>query len=143
MVINVGAQWAKSNLPEIRNLHEENKTENSTNDKNAIDILYRLDFKDLTDVLLNPYKLKISQENIDKTYQEILKAETSNELNINDLKNLVPQSNWQRFFSSLIQYDSHKLEKTWSKLYKLRCKVAHNNFLAKEDYEKIVNLTES
>lgn len=135
MVINVGAEWSKTELTDpIRN-----QAKSSTN---AIDILYELDFIHLSEVLLNSQKPKSNTKDINKVHQKIMQANTSSELDINELKNIVPQSNWQKYFSDLIQCDTGELEKSWEDLYQLRCKVAHNNFITKTDYQKILRLTE-
>ncbi len=135
MVINVGAEWSKTDLTDSIRKQAKSST-------NAIDILYELDFIHLSEVLLNSQKPKSNTEDIKKVHQKIMQANTSSELDINELKNIVPQSNWQKYFSALIQCDTGELEKSWEDLYKLRCKVAHNNFITKTDYQKILRLTE-
>jgi len=138
MLINVGAKWSTTDLTD--GIRKQAKSGISSTDE--VDILYRLDFKDLSDVLLRSDRPKSSQKDINKLYQQIMEAKTSGDLNIDELKNIVPQSNWQKYFSTLIQYDAAELDKSWSGLYELRCKVAHNNFLDKGDYQEIIRLTE-
>ena len=143
MVVNFGAQWTKTELPDYIIQLAKSRTNDRANDnKNKADILYRLDFIHLVaDFLLKPIKQKNCDEDFARIHQKIIKADALNELNLNELKKLVPQSNWQKYFSSLIQYDSNKLEKNWSRLYELRCQVAHNNFLNPSEYKEILELT--
>jgi len=134
MVINVGTQWAASEKVKT-------KKTNNINIGDAPDALYKLDFIELTDILLGHNRAKFSDEDVTKVYQKIFKAKTSTELDINELKNVVSLSIWQKYFSDLIHYDHKKLQADWEKLYDLRCKIAHNNFLDKNDYQSISDLT--
>jgi hypothetical protein len=136
MVINVGAQWAIDSGSE--KLRQPKKGSTSTGDE--LDVLYNLDFIELTEVLLARYKPKISDEDLTKTHQKIFKAKASTELDLNNLKNIVQLSIWDKYFSDLTQYDAKKLKKNWHKLYLLRCKIAHNNFLDEDEYQQIINL---
>ena len=51
-------------------------------------------------------------------------------------------SNWERYFSTIISYDSNKLIKDWEKLYDVRNKIAHNRTLGKKEYEDFVKIFE-
>ena len=138
MVVNVGEQWTQSDLHE--DIKKQARGGISAGEK--IDVLYQLDFKYLADVLLKPNKAKIKFEDIVKVYQKIAKAKDSSELDINELKSIVILSNWQKYFSTMIQYDGNKLKNHWERLYELRCIVAHNKFLTDDDYQEIITLTE-
>jgi hypothetical protein len=57
------------------------------------------------------------------------------------LKDYIPQSNWARYFSALVDCEDSLLEKRWLELYELRCMVAHNAIVGRADYDHIVKLS--
>lgn len=131
MVTNVGIEWVNETLPkEIKTVVTTNKNKER---KSSNNLLYQIDFIHLADFLFKPYPT----QDINNFYQKIKKIKTTQELNLEELKNFVPKSNWQRYFSEIVKCEDSYLQKQWEELYLLRCKVAHNNTVTKEDYEKI------
>ena len=57
-----------------------------------------------------------------------------------ELKEFIPKSNWDRYFSSLVDCNDDYLRTRWNDLYALRCKVAHNAIIAKDDYDRLLEL---
>ncbi|MCY8374043.1 HEPN domain-containing protein [Bacillus inaquosorum] len=128
MLTNVGLAWAKHSTPkEVKDSVKGSKIDGS------IDYLYNIDFIQLTDYLFKTYS---PHPNID-LFDKLKEAKQISELELDDLKSYIPKSNWERYFSGLVQCEASYLEKKWKKLYELRNKVAHNNFVNKSDYEEI------
>lgn len=132
MLINVGMDWSKETIhPDLAK-----KIENSKEEDAHLNDLYKLDFINLSEVLFQK-KRDISLDELDRV---LSKTKFDNLDRIKILK-YVPRSNWEKYFSSLLDEDSQGLEKKWELLYKLRNKVAHNRFLTKDDFGKIKGLT--
>ncbi|WP_073981881.1 HEPN domain-containing protein, partial [Bacillus subtilis] len=130
MLTNVGLAWAKHSTPkEVRD------SVRGTNSNGSIDYLYNIDFIQLSDYLFRPYS---SQSNVEM-FNKLREAKEITDLKLDDMKTYIPKSNWERYFSDLVQCEAAYLEKKWQKLYELRNKVAHNNFVNKNDYEEISN----
>ena len=66
--------------------------------------------------------------------------EDINTIDINDLKNHVPKSNWDKYFKKIVDCDDIYLKKRWEQLYDLRNKIAHTSHFTLGDYEDIKNL---
>ena len=73
--------------------------------------------------------------------EKLGRATDITDLNLSELKELVPQSNWERYFSPIVDCKSDYLQTRWEKLYELRCMVAHNKFIGLADYEDICKLS--
>lgn len=132
MLINVGMDWSKETIhPDLAK-----KIEKFEEDDVHLNDLYKLDFINLSDVLFQK-KRDITLEDLDRV---LLKTKFDESDRIKILR-YIPKSNWEKYFSSLLDEDSQGLEKKWELLYKLRNKVAHNRFLTREDFEKIKGLT--
>ncbi|MGR5905624.1 hypothetical protein ACT7DI_17350 [Bacillus paranthracis] len=61
-------------------------------------------------------------------------------MTLGELKSYVPKSNWERYFSKIVSCEHEYLKKRWEILYDLRCKIAHNNRMNREDYNKTETL---
>ncbi|WP_446334608.1 hypothetical protein [Coleofasciculus sp. G1-WW12-02] len=131
MITNVGVNWEKETLPkEVKSVIETNKARDR---KELNNFLYKVDFIHLSDFLFKPYH----NQAIDELYNKIKKAKRPEDLSIDELNNFIPKSNWQRYFSDLVEYEDSQLQKKWEELYQLRCKVAHNNTITKDEFVKI------
>jgi len=132
MLINVGMDWSKETIhPDLAK-----KIEKFEEEDVHLNDLYKLDFINLSEVLFQK-KRDISLDELDK----VLLKTKFDDSDRNKILKYVPKSNWEKYFSSLLDEDSQGLEKKWELLYKLRNKVAHNRFLTKEDFGKIKGLT--
>ena len=131
MLTNVGLGWTKEAVP------EELKKSTRTKPANNNNYLYETDFKDLSTFLFDEYRtLDIKALN-----EKIRSLENKgDEVSLSEFKGFLPKSNWERYFREHVDCESSYLEIRWERLYKLRCKIAHNNFFTKEDYDQMTSL---
>lgn len=129
MLVTVGKEWVDESTPrEIQDAISKGKR------KEYLNVLHQIDFIDLADLLLRPYSTVCNEE----IHNRIRQAQDAGDLN--EIRALLPQSNWTRYFSALVACDDQYLKKRWDALYELRCKVAHNAIVSKSDYEKTATL---
>jgi len=133
MLTNIGLGWTKEAIP------QEVIDSIRVKDKNTIqNYLYEVDFIQLSNFLFKEYSTANTKRLLDK----ICQAKLITEIDIDELKSLVPSSNWERYFSPIVKCDSDFLKVRWEKLYELRCKVAHNKLVTKSDHEEIKSLVD-
>ncbi|KTF19558.1 HEPN domain-containing protein [Pseudoalteromonas sp. 10-33] len=140
MFANLGLRWTKEAVPvEVDNsikgdnIDDEKSTRAKKSSNRSGNYLYQLDFIQLSKLLFKEY----ATGSLDKVNEKISKATSIESLDIDELRELVPQSNWQRYFSPIVNCNSSFLEKKWSRLYDLRCKVAHNRFITEDELNEI------
>ena len=132
MLITVGVNWSKDTIhPELFK-----KIEKFEDPEPYINDLYKLDFIHLKQVLFEK-KRDISLDELDRL---LSRTEFSAE-DREKIQKYIPRSNWEKYFSALIEDRESSLEKKWELLYKLRNKVAHNRHVKKEEFERIKGLT--
>lgn len=132
MITKVGLSWTKENIP--KEVAESIKGTGASKKQNYI---YDTDFIQLSRFLFNEYTTAKVEDFVNK----IKKANKIEELDFNDLKKIVPVSNWTRYFNPIVECNSEELSTKWDKLYKLRCKVAHNNFMDEDDFTNLISLS--
>jgi len=128
MRINVGMHWIKEAIPdkaEARPRGEETDEQ--------LSYVHNYDFIELSGVFFTEYVDKGARRFLKK----IKEASVIEDLEMEDVQALIPRSNWDRYFSELIDCDSHTFQKLWKRLYKLRCKVAHNQLLSHSEYGEL------
>ncbi|MBA8734002.1 HEPN domain-containing protein [Chromobacterium violaceum] len=131
MLITVGMNWSKDAInPELFK-----KIENFEDEEPYLNDLYKLDFIHLSQVLFEK-KRDISIEELDRLLAKTIFNDEEKE----KILRYVPRSNWEKYFSSLIEEKDRSLEKKWELLYKLRNKVAHNRNVKKNEFEQIKGL---
>lgn len=133
MLINVGMDWARVAI------HEDIKEKINRKSEfyePLIDDLHKSDFIHLSDVLFQKYRTLP----IDELNRKLSIAEKDSQVNFSEIEGFIPKSNWERHFSTKVDFKEDELKKKWSLLYDLRNKVAHNTFLTKSDFEKITGL---
>ncbi|UTV97802.1 hypothetical protein KDW99_10850 [Marinomonas rhizomae] len=124
MLTNVGLGWTKDNTPE-------EVTASIKNTKAPLNnFLYEVDFIQLSKFLFTDYAGLDSKKIIEK----IKGAESVSDLDLAELREFVPQSNWERYFAEIVDCTGEFLEKRWGRLYELRNKVAHNRFIGESEY---------
>lgn len=130
MLTSLGVQWAEETSPDdVRQSIKPDTTK-------GIDYLYGIDFIQLSNFLFTKYlRFPVSQ-----LLEKIDQSRDISEIDLNELKQFVPQSNWERYFSPIVDCDSSYLNKRWKQLYELRCKVAHNRTFNQTDYDRLCNL---
>lgn len=134
MLINVGVNWSKDTINQdlVKKIDSFGEDEPHTND------LFKLDFIHLKEVLFGK-KRDISLDELDRTLSKTTFSAGDQEI----IRKYLPRSNWEKYFSSLIDEPEHSIDTKWMLLYKLRNKVAHNRNVRKEDFSKIKGLCES
>ncbi|MGZ9738560.1 hypothetical protein ACXX83_09005 [Pseudomonas sp. GNP012] len=131
MLVTVGMNWSKDAInPELFK-----KIEKFEDEDPYLNDLHKLDFIHLSQVLFEK-KRDISLEELDR----LLPKTKFNEEDQERILRYIPRSNWEKYFSSLVDEKDHSLEKKWELLYKLRNKVAHNRNVKKSEYEQIKGL---
>lgn len=130
MMVNVGAKWQKENIP-LKISKSKNIDKNTGNSNLGNSLLYKLDFIELSTFLFDEYAFN-------NNLQDLKKLISSTEpISPEKLSQFIPISNWERYFKKVVNVENEFLQKQWTSLYELRCKVAHNNLLTREDYKKI------
>ncbi|EPT0832550.1 TPA: hypothetical protein ACV4T5_001706 [Yersinia enterocolitica] len=132
LIIKVGINWEKDNVPQ--------DIKQSMSKKNGRDTvsnyLSGTDFIDLTTFIFKKYSNHLNEI----IFENILNCKDSESLE--EVKQLIPKSNWERFLSPHIDTNEKALSESWNKLYILRCAVAHNADFRKQDYletKKLIN----
>jgi hypothetical protein len=130
MLIKVGVHWVnEATPPEVKEVIGKTKREDYLNP------LHNVDFIHLADFLVKPYS---NTTNVD-LIKQLRSVQTVDD--IQKLKDQLPLSNWNRYFSNLVDCEDTYLNARWSELYELRCKIAHNAFVTKIDFETIRTLS--
>ncbi|WP_049629466.1 HEPN domain-containing protein [Cellvibrio sp. pealriver] len=131
MLTNIGLGWIKDRLP------TDVQQSVNMNNKDA-NYLYNVDFIQLKNFLFSE-NYPSHKENLINKFKS---AKDLSELNIDEIKALIPESNWDKYFKPIVDCDAEYLKKRWDLLYDLRCKVAHNKDFTKnslEDVKKLVS----
>jgi hypothetical protein len=98
--------------------------------------LYQVDFIQLSNFLFKEY----STINPGALIDRLRKAESVVDLNLDELKLAIPRSNWDRFFSKVVNCESEYLRIRWERLYERRNQIAHNRPVSRADFEEICTL---
>ena len=135
MLKNIGSKWIKEAFPQklkqkISRTAEKNDVEDLVKDS-----LYHADFIQLIELLFDKYT---KVQSVTELFRKLEKVEEIEELE--KLVELKPKSNWERYFSELIEFEN--LSETWGTLYNYRNTVAHNKLISKSDFEEIIKLTD-
>lgn len=126
MLIKLGIGWHKSSVPK-----DVEKSIKTPSYKPSHGILYEVDFIQLSNFLFEPYPLKEISK-LPSVLTEILKNGLT-EKKKEEIKDYIPTSNWDRYFSDLVDCESEELKKKWEKLYDIRIKIAHNKSMTIDD----------
>lgn len=131
MIANVGVDWIKNEVPDDL----KNGIKTSNQDKT---FLYNFDFIQLKSLLFSEKYNRNKEELISK----IKSIKKESDINIEELKSLLPTSNWEKYFSKELKISSKDLSDKWQKLYDLRCLIAHNRTFSKDNYDTVEKLVE-
>lgn len=130
MLTNVGINWIKERVPD--------DVKNSINPSNKdATYLHNVDFIQLKNFLFSE-SYSTHKENL---ISKLKAAKNISELNLEEIKTLIPESNWEKYFSNNVDISKEKLNRKWDEIYELRCKIAHNRTFDKSDYETVKILT--
>lgn len=131
MLTNIGVGWTKDRVP--------TDVQQSINPNNRdINYLNNVDFIQLKNFLFSENYPNHKESLI----KELKSAKDFSNLNLEEIKSLLPESNWDKFFEPIVGCDAEYLKKRWDRLYDLRCKVAHNKSFNKNDLEEVKKLAE-
>ena len=133
LLINVGMNWSKETM--VPDLIKKIANHEDDNDHYVND-LFKIDFIHLSDFLFAKKR--------DLTLSEVDRILAKGNFDKNDtqlLSSYLPRSNWEKYFSSIIEQDQSELEENWKRLYKLRNKVAHNRFLTKRELSETIGVS--
>ncbi|MDF2456662.1 MAG: hypothetical protein K0R51_2655 [Cytophagaceae bacterium] len=129
MLINLGMEWSSQTIPsEVKNSIKNKRSQSGTTD-----ILHDVDFIQLSDFLFKRYQTK----SLSSLYNLIEKIEKGEDFDNKHFLEYLPKSNWERYFSNLVDCDDGYLLKRWEKLYELRCLIAHNTVVSNKDFTDI------
>jgi hypothetical protein len=127
MLTNIGKEWVTQTSPAVvMDAIDKSKR------KQYLDVLYQIDFIHLGDFLFKPYQTKDTKD----LFVLIGNARSQDDLKLDELKSFEAKSNWERYFSKIVDCTNEFLDKRWKDLYELRCLVAHNALLNKTEYER-------
>jgi len=132
MLTTIGKEWIAETSPAT---FKEALTKSKR--KQYVDVLHQVDFIQLGDFLFRAY----STRDFSEAFAALDAATTVQEVNILALRECIPRSNWDRYFSKIVACTNEHLDKSWRDLYELRCAVAHNSLMSQQDYDRIVALT--
>jgi hypothetical protein len=130
MIANAGVDWIKNEVPD--DLKNGNR---NIQDKT---FLYNFDFIQLKSLLFSEKYNRNKEELISK----IKSIKKESEINIEELKSLLPTSNWEKYFSKELKISSKDLSDKWEKLYDMRCIIAHNRTFSKDNYDTVEKLVD-
>ncbi|HHQ6536303.1 TPA: hypothetical protein ACSTJY_001647 [Serratia fonticola] len=141
MLVNVGASWPRDSIPDAlkTSSREGARTPSSRDRTNNHNILYDTDFIKLSDFLFEEYREFDVSELIKKLKNLTLNPNESTK-ELEDVLKFIPKSNWDRYFSSHINCADVFLKKKWTRLYELRCQIAHNNTFSKANLEETIKI---
>lgn len=131
MLINVGLGWTREAIP--KEVQESVRTKDAKLDH---DYLYEVDFIQLSNFLFKEYATTNPSAIIDRLRQ----ATKIEDLDLEELKKAIPRSNWDRFFSKVVNCENEYLRSRWDKLYERRNQIAHNRPIGRSEFEEIVRL---
>lgn len=129
MLINLGAGWYKSAIP-----NEVKDSIKSPKAKGKNGVLYEVDFIQLSNFLFKQYSIKDINK-LPEVIEKFLEEEVLKEKK-EEILEYIPKNNWDRYFSQIVKCESDQLNKKWTRLYEIRCIVAHNNSLSLDEYNE-------
>ncbi|SUB84270.1 Uncharacterised protein [Pragia fontium] len=134
MTTKVGLEWVSESTPQ--DVIDSIKNEDIKKDRESFsNFLSETDFIQLSNFLFSKYNTLKSAE-----LQRILLS-TKEEINIEKIKEFIPKSNWERYFS-IIETKESTITDWWGRLYELRNKIAHNRFITFEDLKMLISIKE-
>jgi hypothetical protein len=134
MLTQLGIGWHKLSVP------KEVKDSIKNSLPNGQGILYESDFIQLSNFLFSPYSVRDTAK-LPEMLGDLLEGEVTEDKK-NEILEFIPNNNWDRYFSSIVDCDSEQLKKKWQKLYDIRCIVAHNKPMKFDEYKEGTDLVE-
>lgn len=135
MTITIGKDWTvRMSIKELKD-----GTEGSSNrNRRPGNQLYQLDFITLKNILFSPYP----NRQITDLYTQIASPSAPLTFSVDNLREFFPKSNWDRYFSTVVECEGAYIDRVWSELYQLRNYVAHNALITRQQFERIQTLAD-
>lgn len=136
MLINVGYEWHKFHIPASVENRDSHLKENYS------DYLHQTYFSDLKTILFEGQR-DINFRNLGDVQRIVQKHISDGKTNIaiEDLKGVISESLWEKYFSKDTTYKKEHLEKELEELNTLRNEIAHNRHITRETLGRIENLS--
>lgn len=131
MYINLGVNWTNERTPEevVASIKSTKKDPN---------FLHNVDFIQLSRFLFS----ENYPNHKDSLIKRLSKAVRIEDIDLQEIKSLLPESNWSRFFEGIVDWEGEQLNKKWERLYGLRNDIAHSRFISIGELQEIEELVE-
>jgi len=132
MALSIGYDWTDASVPKevLDSLRTEGKKAKSN-------LLNEVDFIQLSTFLFKKYTKSDSS-----SFFDALKEKSADDaISVDELKQYVPFTNWEKYFSKLVNCNSEYLKSRWEKLYEYRCQIAHCKGLSKYEYDELLTIS--
>ncbi|QZA77601.1 hypothetical protein K4H28_15195 [Deefgea tanakiae] len=132
MAISIGYDWSDNATPKevLDSVRSEGKKEKTN-------FLQEVDFIQLSNFLFKKYSKADSLRFI----ESIKEKEENETISVKDLKQYIPFTNWERYFSIKVNCDSEYLKTKWERLYDYRCKIAHCKGITKSELDDLQQIS--
>lgn len=131
MLTNIGVDWTKERIPK--------DVSDAKNSKNQdINYLNNIDFIKLSDFLFSE-NYPTHKESLIK---ELKQAKDLSSINLEQIQSLLPVSNWDKYFTPIVDCEGDYLKKRWQKLYDYRNSIAHNKKFTLHDLNDVIKITD-
>ena len=131
MYINLGVNWTNERTPEEVSA----SIRLSKKDPN---FLHNVDFIQLSRFLFS----ENYPNHKDSLIKRLSKAKSLEDIDLQEIKSLLPESNWSKFFEEIVDWEGEQLNKKWERLYSLRNAIAHSQFISIGELQEIEELVE-
>jgi uncharacterized protein YutE (UPF0331/DUF86 family) len=130
MFVKNGTNWITDRTP--KDVSESIKNRNDDN------FLHTIDFTQLSNFLFSENFPNLKQSLINK----LKGAKDISDIKLTEVKELIPISNWNKYFNPIIDCEKDYLQKRWIKISTFRNAIAHNRKFRKQDLSALLNLFE-
>lgn len=131
MLTTVGKDWIDTKSPSELKDAVKGKGKEREGGK-----LHQVNFNTLKDALFKAY----SSEPVTTLHAALRSKSAPHFFTLEQLQEYLPKSNWDRYFSDVVECDGAYIEKVWTELYDLRNAVAHNALIGRVQFERIAHL---
>lgn len=133
MLKSLGPDWEENSTP--KKVKDSIKIPTGKKHDN---ILYDVDFIQLLHFLFTPYAHK-GDKDLVNLLSNISKGQYDTTLKEKVL-DFIPKSNWDRYFSKIVDFEESEFDKKWTELYAIRILVAHNKSIPHDTFENGIDL---
>lgn len=133
MAISIGYDWSDASTP--KEVLDSVRTDGGRREKT--NLLHEVDFIQLSNFLFKKY----TKADANRFFDSLKEKEDSESISIGDLKQYVPFTNWEKYFSRNVNCDSEYIKSRWERLYEHRCKIAHCKSISKIEYDDLITIS--